>query len=393
MSESFKYEGFLAIAKELGHHVESISHDGSDEDFTKAYDRAGSIIKDCSAFFLPNHRILSCKIANHPAHPTQLHKRVKCGARVLVTPYFDQLDKWNGFLAPYDLTVSTIRIHKSIFNKPGYNFHEPVIKRSAHTFRDARLFQGVDEVVLQSPVAIWYGGESLPILCATENEMPVDGTTDLLPNPEGKVDPSTGLPEDWNARKLACMAIWYGESDGAVLASAGPGFSDPFIESNKGLAANLIRFLCDNVNPTLSAEQHYSRIEVNLADFVFGIVKATGEDWWSEHIPLPIRQKCAQRQEEEKCQWPKEAYLDLVDLKEIMEKQWKLFESYIAAEGYKGGKEKSLAWLDRLNKLRRMFAHQLKKHVAGYEFSQDDEAFLSECDSLVLRLLRRSKTE
>jgi hypothetical protein len=74
-----------------------------------------------------------------------------------------------------------------------------------------------------------------------------------------------------------------------------------------------------------------------------------------------------------------------------MEKQWKLFESHLGAEGCKRGKEKSLAWLDRLNGLRRMVAHQLKKHIARYEFSKADEVFLSECDDLAIRLLRRVK--
>jgi hypothetical protein len=233
----FRYQGFSSIAQELGHQVKPISHDGSPDGVLRAYDEAGKLIQDASAFFIPNSLIFNCMVRDHPAHPIQIRKRVESGARMLVTPYFGQpaMESWNGFLAPFDLLVTTTRIHPTIFNPAGVAPKDVAIKRCAHSFRDARLFQGVNEVVLHQPVAIWYGGESLPILLATENEMPIDGEKDELPIPETCIDPSEVLPDEWNARELACMAVWCGENDGAVLASMGPGFYDPGIEPNCAL--------------------------------------------------------------------------------------------------------------------------------------------------------------
>ncbi len=365
----FKYQGFSEIAKELDVQVESISYDGSMEGAQQAWDKATRLINEASAFFVPNSRILHSAI-----HPKQIRDRIAQGARFFVTPWIndDERDRWNGFLARYELTVTTIRIHsgKPLAGAGGYI----TIKRDANSFRDPLLFQSVDEVVLSQPVAMWYGGESLPVLIANDAELAIDAEKDL--------------PTDWNARELACMAIWRGEL-GAVLASRGPVFYDPFPQQNQRLATNVIRFLCES--RTVSPEERCRRIEENLCDFVLGVAKATGGDWWTERVPLTIRQKCAERHEEEKCRLPKEAYLDLIDLKTIMEKQWKLFEQHLRAEGCEGGKEKSLAWLDRLNEMRRLVGHPLKKHIAGYKFSTDEIGFLANCDDLVRRLFRRVK--
>jgi hypothetical protein len=316
-----------------------------------------------------------------------------------VTPWIndDVLDKWNGFLAPFDLTVSTLRIHWSVFHQRniGTTLSETddiTIARSAHSFRDPHLLRGVNHVSLTSPVAIWYGGESLPVLMCTDAQMPINSVTDTLPIPESSaVDPETRFPREWNARELSCMGVWYGENGGAVLAAIGLALNDRFIEDNRRLATNIIGFLAENAKPTVSPEDYCHRIEINLVDFVLGVVQTADANWWAERIPLQVRSKCAQRHEEEKCRWPKEAYLDLIDLKTIMSKEWRLFESHLRAVGCKGGKEKSLVWLDRLNDIRRMVGHPLKKHRAGYKFSNDEKELLAHSDELVRKLLNRIK--
>jgi hypothetical protein len=365
---AFQYEGFSAIANRLGVQVESIAYDGSTEGFLTAWKRAERLMNEASAFFLPNELFL-----NSDQHPAQMHQRIAQDARVLVQlvpSSEDVMGKWNHWLARYDLTTTVVRIHG-----PDSDHPRVTVKRDADSFRDARLFQGVDEVVLSQPWAIWYGGESLPLLlCGAKAELATEWD----------------VPTEWNGRELACMAIWYGDHGGGVLASSGPAFFDPFLPQNERLATNVIRFLCEaGTERPATPEDHCQRIEVNLCIFVLGVVRATGEDWWTARVPLTIRQKCAARQEEEKCRLPKEAYLDLIDLKTIMEKEWKLFEAHLRAEGCEGGKEKSLAWLDRLNELRRMVGHPLKKYVAGYTFSAEEKDLLAKCDELALKLSRR----
>lgn len=383
---TFQYDGFARIAQELGHQVESTSHDGTSEGFKKALDKAGRLIEEASAFFLPNRNIFGCE-----DYSSRIRRRVEGGASLLVTPWINdyELDNWNCLLAPYDLTVSTLRIctriGTSLFGVDG----DITISRNANSYRHPGLFRGVDQVVLTQPVAIWYGGQSLPALMMTDAELPFDVITDFLPIPESPIDPETQFPPEWNARELSCMAVWYGENGGAVLASIGPALYDPSIEQNARLAANIIAFLAENAKQPLSPEEHCHRIEINLVDFVLEVVKSTGDNWWTERIPLTVRQKCAERHEEEKCRWPKEAYLDLIDLKTIINKEWTLFESHLRAVGCEGGKEKSLAWLDRLNEIRRMVGHPLKKHVAGYNFSSEEKTLLARCDDMVLHLFRR----
>jgi hypothetical protein len=392
-----KYVDLFRIAKDAGHDVESITHDDSDSSFLAAYQRAREVIKEASAFVIPRSAMVSNVLVHtdgdHPSLAASVQARIKDGARVLCTPWIDEpaFDRWNGFLAPYDLTVSTLRIRNREGDTLACASPETAvtIQRSAHSFRDAALFRGVDQVILKQPVAIWYGGESLPILLATDAHLPIDARTDFLPISEQRTD--TPFPPEWNARELACMAIWYGENDGAVMASIGPDLTNVTSEGNRQLAVNVLRWLCGTEAP-LRAEMHCHRIEVNLVDFVLGAVKNTGDNWWIERIPLTIRQECAKRHEEEKCRWPKEAYLDLIDLKTIMSKEWKLFESHLRAAGCEGGKDRCLAWLDRLNEIRRMVGHPLKKHVAGHSFSDEEQAFLKGCDDLVRKLVRRVKT-
>jgi hypothetical protein len=131
--------------------------------------------------------------------------------------------------------------------------------------------------------------------------------------------------------------------------------------------------------------------EIQLVDFVLDVIKRPEGDWWGDRIPTTIRQECAKRQEEEGCRYPKHAYFDLIDLKTIMGKNWPLFEPHFKAVGLEGGKERSLAWIDGLNQIRRLVGHPLKRHVAGHLFSMDEIQSLADSYRLTFALWRREK--
>jgi hypothetical protein len=147
----------------------------------------------------------------------------------------------------------------------------------------------------------------------------------------------------------------------------------------------MLRFLSEG-QKRIAPEDRCQRIEINLADFVFGILKSGGGDWWTEAVPLPVRQKCASRQEEEAKRLPKEAYFDLIDLKTVMHKNWQLFEPHLRSAGCMGSKDRALAWMDQLNELRRLVGHPLKKHISGYVFSREELELLEKCDALAMQL-------
>jgi hypothetical protein len=340
------------------------------QDFEGLTSTFRKLLDESDAFFMPDDTICYSE-----DYVKCLHGRIQSGARVLVRLDENHLERQNAFLAKYDLTGTKVRIRSPL--TPTI-----VLKRSADCFRDVRLFAGVDEVRIQHPNAIWYGGESLPVLIADDEYLAIDGEKDL--------------PLDWNARELACIAAWHGSAHGGVLAMSGGYFHDPYdgptgvrwpgIEANERLAQNVIRYLTEG-RPSETPEDRCQRIEINLADFVFGILKKAHTDWWTEFVPLPVRQKCAQRQEEENNRLPKEAYFDLIDLKTVMHKNWSLFEQHFRNAKCEGGKDKSLAWMDKLNELRRLVGHPLKKHVAGYSFSDEERQLLRDGDELAKRLL------
>jgi hypothetical protein len=107
-------------------------------------------------------------------------------------------------------------------------------------------------------------------------------------------------------------------------------------------------------------------------------------------VPLPIRQEAAKRQETEGNRLSQEeAYLDLIDLKTIMERNWGTFEAHFTALGQHGGKGKCLAFMDGLNEVRRLIGHPLEMHVSGYEFSLAEKALLKEVDRRAQQLAAR----
>jgi len=127
-------------------------------------------------------------------------------------------------------------------------------------------------------------------------------------------------------------------------------------------------------------------------DFVFDVVKPSDREWWVKCVPEAIRQKAEQRQKDERNKFPREAYLDLLDLKKIIAKNWRLFEPHFAVVTASRGKGESLRFFDGLNEIRRLIGHPLKMHVSGYNFSEEQRKLLAHVDDLALKLIRRVRS-
>jgi hypothetical protein len=107
-----------------------------------------------------------------------------------------------------------------------------------------------------------------------------------------------------------------------------------------------------------------------------GKLCATYADWWTDGIPVEIRKKCAQRCEEEANKLPKSAYLDLLDSKDVVEKNWQVFAPDFDIVGWRGGKKTALGWFTRLNDLRKNVMHPTRRHFVPTLIAQEDIVWL-----------------
>lgn len=144
---------------------------------------------------------------------------------------------------------------------------------------------------------------------------------------------------DDKGAKICCAARWPGDDGGGVLAIGGQVLTDPIpvtqrevraIDENERFARNLVNFLLgqrferSQNEPLLSLA--WVRAENNLANFVVSVLsKSFGprDDQWWPQVPLPVRQNCAKRQQEELGRGlPMKGYLQVTDLKDRIKLQF-----------------------------------------------------------------------
>lgn len=140
------------------------------------------------------------------------------------------------------------------------------------------------------------------------------------------------------------------------------------------------------------------RIETTLQSIIIeelrGEYTANDTDWWTLGVPLKIRKKATERQEEDNHRrGGKERYLDLVDYRDIVQHNWSVFEPLLAY-GRQGSKDKRTDWMAFVNEKRRVVAHAssgmmlsiedleqlqgyeqwLNQHISGLQPSRGDHA-------------------
>jgi len=105
------------------------------------------------------------------------------------------------------------------------------------------------------------------------------------------------------------------------------------------------------------------RTELCLFSWVIDLLKQEySDDWWVRGIPLPIRKQCQNRKEEEGIsKIPAEAYLTLIDFRDIAKNNWKLCASTMESISGQQGKDKSTSWIVQLNETRKLWAHPIKQ--------------------------------
>ncbi len=363
----------LAETNEIDYQRVEIQSD-SNEEWMEAWKQIEHLIDEADAFLLTDSMVL-----RHYA--PKLKKRVSDGARVMIEIDPNGLDICNSFLEEYGLAGSTFRILSDPFGSSALS-----IPREPSCFLDPKLLEGVEKVVFSSITAVDSVGSALQVLCAPENVWCVDRKSDYF--------------AEWHRQRAGCIARWEGGNEGAVVVLGGDVFWDssrkwtnlayvPGLRENTRLAANLLRYAVKSETTVTTTNQCALRAEKNLADFVLIVLRSKYgvEDYWARCVPLPIRQECVKRKEEESSRnFPKESYFDLIHLKKIIDHNWSTFKPYFAAIGEKRSKDGALAWIDELNEIRRLLAHPLKAHIAKYTLRDSEVRSLREADSIACSL-------
>ncbi len=348
-------------------------------------DEALELVQKADAFLLSKSSFDQLDI---PAMWASVHNRISngAGAIVLAPPLPRREHAIDAFLAKYDITLSPVRIvNKKGAVKTG-NERAVVFQRSPHRFRDSTIFAGVDQVTVLQPDAIWYGGESLPLLVAAEDDSCVDATTDL--------------PSSWPPCELACFAIWSGTNGGLVLTMAGSVLHDPTTlqidgynsgcEINRQFAVNILRRVCGNrtsMFSPVSPYDLYKHIEVNMARTVVEFLQFHNPSkWWQELVPEKVRENCETRMKTEKRNLPPQAYFMFIELKAVLKNNWQIFATTFSRAGKSGGANKCLEFMDRVNEIRKLVAHPVKEDYSPTKLGQVELQFLTEVSEFVLRL-------
>jgi hypothetical protein len=102
------------------------------------------------------------------------------------------------------------------------------------------------------------------------------------------------------------------------------------------------------------------------------LVREFGEGesgWWVQGVPENIRVECQARREADPDRSDPESYLTLVNVKQIIEKNWSLFVSRFNARVWGGEQRRGrLSAFDTLNAIRNRVMHPLRRGVSIEEF-------------------------
>jgi len=93
--------------------------------------------------------------------------------------------------------------------------------------------------------------------------------------------------------------------------------------------------------------------------------------WWTEGIPLKVRQASVLRKEEENSAEDPWNFLDTIHYKEIISSQWPLLgELFTPPKMESASKKKKLYWLDKLNSIRKKYSHPQREKVTEDEYNE-----------------------
>lgn len=297
----------------------------------------GQFIRDAAGMILPYENFLRT-----PELVSCIAASIAGGRRLLVHLGPNSLEFLNPFLVAYGIKGTRVAAHSTDPRVSHPRLIEVCRSASPSSFRNHPIVEGVQSLIIQQPNAIEFGGRATPIInLSADSHLLVEQTTDF--------------PASWTSPEISCIVLSEVMGAGGVLALACGFLHDPYqgpfgttfpgitAADNSRFAANILRWLAGSHSPSrdraAEAFELVDHIERSFVEYMHRKLCATYADWWTDGIPVEIRKKCAQRCEEEANKLPKSAYLDLLDSKDVVEKNWQVFAPDFDMVGWRGGKK------------------------------------------------------
>lgn len=350
-------------------------------------------VQKASAFLLRNEALIK------DPNPVidAVRKRMADGVPLVVFADLNLQESQNRFLADYGIELTSLGLYAYPGDQQALHPSDIEVSRSTvpSAFRDPRLFSGVGALRLSDTMALRLRGGRVQSLFAI---------------PDGYafcVDKRSDLMADWPAPEFACIANYLnsGTARENITVLSTSLFGDPSRDlrgrdhlgitggDNSKFAQNFIDALASSGAesvPRVSVPAHslLERIERMYFDITKAVLGREGGDWWSS-VPESVKGKCSEaRARNERSALPEWSYLYLVQFEKIWRVNWDSFGLHFSAIGCGSGKNKALAYFNRLNEIRNKVMHPVKLYSIGEALSGADYDFLVDCDKVATQLYR-----
>jgi hypothetical protein len=139
-----------------------------------------------------------------------------------------------------------------------------------------------------------------------------------------------------------------------------------FVQDTEAAEAEEPATLEDETVALPDAQYHLLKeTEVGLHNYIRRRLKeqlgSSEDEWWAQGVPQTVRLVCVQRRETDTRRQDAFVYTDLIDLKQILDRNWIMFEQDMkAANEFFPNKRDLLDGLQRLNEIRNVVMHPVR---------------------------------
>lgn len=363
------HDQFMEVARREGLEVSTIKLPGDIGDKVDV-ERLYEQIERAQGFWIRQPQLLDDARAREI-----LESRLQAGAVAFVELGW-QSQKGGSYVQSLGLEATSIRAVRKESNAADANLPAMLmtLSREDHpsAFRDAALFRGVDNLLLQQANGIGcLGSNTQPVIAVPSSAIRVlDMRTDYFvqnfPRPELPIFASAGKT-NWRGQILASNVGLFADPYKGILGDYFPAIDGA---DNRIFARNLLRLIANGVAPpAYDWEQVFaliSRIETSLARVTdIALRKKAGGKWFRITVPQELQIKCAGRAAGENSNFPVEAYLDLIDFKKIWKANWDQFAPLLAHVKPPLTKAEFLKDIQAANDIRKPAMHATKRVLAG----------------------------